>query len=70
MADHHRRGARYGEAIELAEVAAPRRARPGATTCGRGCSACRAWREAKGGDYERRPRLGPQPAWRWRSRKT
>ena len=53
MADHHRRGARYGEAIALAELAAAEAQAAGRVDIDARVRGLRGVVEAKGGDFER-----------------
>ena len=52
MADHHRRGARYREAVELAEIAAAEASGAGRTDLRARLLGLKGVAEAKGGDYE------------------
>ncbi len=52
MADHHRRGARYGEAIELAELAAAEAGAAGRFDLSARVLGLRGVAEAKGGEFE------------------
>jgi DNA-binding CsgD family transcriptional regulator len=52
MADHHRRGARYGEAIELAELAAREAEEAGRIDLGARARGLQGVVEAKGGDFD------------------
>jgi DNA-binding NarL/FixJ family response regulator len=52
MADHHRRGARYGEAVELAEVATAEAKRAGRTDLAARLLGLEGVARAKGGDFE------------------
>jgi DNA-binding NarL/FixJ family response regulator len=52
MADHHRRGARYGEAIELAELAAEEAGAAGRFDLSARVLGLRGVAEAKGGEFE------------------
>lgn len=53
MADHHRRGARYREAIELAEIAAAEASTAGRNDLRARLLGLQGVAEAKGGDYQR-----------------